>query len=346
MVSGAWPGDVASQRASLGPSPFDRAVGESATGLFTPQRVPPSSGAVQGRTALFCPPSARAAAGGCTSSADVVVLHSDVSVEEVAMTSESRTLTRQQEELVALGASVGLSCSECFDPHAQAARAAGLSDDDVRAAVTSAESVAGAVAAELLHRIRSSRPRGIAYVAAAVGGLAARRTGRRDRHGRPVGHRPADAGGRRSRAVAICATTRSPGCEQGAGLRHRCPSVDGASRGVGDGRRRGVHYEPSMGRELHVRVRRRYRVDRRGAPAHPGFRLLRLKKPTPRTRRYAACVNDVHYVGLPEGPRPLTGPGRPTCVKVFLALGSPVGAAGPAVSICKKMNERILIIDD
>ena len=72
------------------------------------------------------------------------------------MTSESGTLTRQQEELVALGASIGLSCSECFDSHAEAARAAGLSDDDVRAAVTSAESVAGAVAAELLHRIRSS----------------------------------------------------------------------------------------------------------------------------------------------------------------------------------------------
>jgi AhpD family alkylhydroperoxidase len=93
---------------------------------------------------------------GCTSSADVVVLYSDVPVEEVAMTSESRALTRQQEELVALGASIGLSCSECFDSHAEAARAAGLSDDEVRAAVTSAESVAGAVAAELLRRIRSS----------------------------------------------------------------------------------------------------------------------------------------------------------------------------------------------
>jgi AhpD family alkylhydroperoxidase len=63
-------------------------------------------------------------------------------------------LTPQQQELVAIGASVAAGCVECFDAHLGAARAVGLADDELLAACTSAQAVTAEAAAEWARRLR------------------------------------------------------------------------------------------------------------------------------------------------------------------------------------------------
>jgi AhpD family alkylhydroperoxidase len=51
------------------------------------------------------------------------------------------TLSRDREELVAIGAAVAANCEPCLKYHLQKAREAGLVDDQLRAAVTVAQRV-------------------------------------------------------------------------------------------------------------------------------------------------------------------------------------------------------------
>lgn len=50
-------------------------------------------------------------------------------------------LTTRDLELVALGAALGSNCASCVDHHVGAARKAGLSDAQIRAAITAADRI-------------------------------------------------------------------------------------------------------------------------------------------------------------------------------------------------------------
>ena len=51
------------------------------------------------------------------------------------------TLSKEQEELVAIGAAVAANCEPCLKYHLREAAEAGLTDDQLRAAVTVAQKV-------------------------------------------------------------------------------------------------------------------------------------------------------------------------------------------------------------
>jgi AhpD family alkylhydroperoxidase len=64
-------------------------------------------------------------------------------------------LTPDQQELVAIGASVGAGCHPCFNYHAKAGNDAGVSVDRLRSALGSAERVATEAAGKMSGHIRA-----------------------------------------------------------------------------------------------------------------------------------------------------------------------------------------------
>jgi 4-carboxymuconolactone decarboxylase len=75
------------------------------------------------------------------------------SSEEAAMSTDERGLSRQEKELVALGASVGTGCHPCVDYHLEAAKKVELDDDRMRTAITTAQVVAAQAAQELAQHL-------------------------------------------------------------------------------------------------------------------------------------------------------------------------------------------------
>ena len=65
-------------------------------------------------------------------------------------TARSRAADPKVSELVALGAAVGAGCEACFRSHFDAARTVGLTDDEIRQAVTVARAVRETSAARVL----------------------------------------------------------------------------------------------------------------------------------------------------------------------------------------------------
>ena len=72
------------------------------------------------------------------------------------MTNHEQSLSTEQKELVAVGASVGAGCQPCLSHHLKAGTKAGLDGDRLFAAVTSAERVAAEAAVAMGDRARGA----------------------------------------------------------------------------------------------------------------------------------------------------------------------------------------------
>lgn len=70
------------------------------------------------------------------------------------MTTDEQKLTLERKELVAVGASVGAGCHPCVDHHLKAGAKVGLDDEQLLAAVTSAERVSAEAAVAMGDHVR------------------------------------------------------------------------------------------------------------------------------------------------------------------------------------------------
>jgi len=78
----------------------------------------------------------------------------DTGSEERIMTTHETELSRQNKELVALGASIGAGCHPCLAHHLKAAKQADLTEDRVRAAITNAQHGAAEAAEDLARSVQ------------------------------------------------------------------------------------------------------------------------------------------------------------------------------------------------
>ena len=77
------------------------------------------------------------------------------------MTTEAKDLSAEQQELVAVAASVGAGCQPCVSHHLKAGAKAGLEDEELLAAVTSAERVSAEATVAMGDHVRAKLGPGV-----------------------------------------------------------------------------------------------------------------------------------------------------------------------------------------